>query len=73
MTENPDLDGIELAGVAEISQALGVPRSRISMWSSRRDTSGFPEALAVLAATPVYDMNAVRAWYAEKYGGETSE
>lgn len=59
---------IELGGVAEISEDLGVPRQRISMWSARRATSGFPMPVASLAAGPVYDMAAVRAWYEEKYG-----
>ncbi len=62
------IDGLELVGVAEIHRLLGVTRSRVSMWNSRRESSGFPKPLAELAAGPVYSMAAVRAWFEEKYG-----
>lgn len=62
------IDGLELVGVSEIHKALGVTRSRVSMWSARRESSGFPEPLEELAAGPVFDMAAVRAWFEKKYG-----
>ncbi len=51
-----------LVGVAEISALLGVPRSTVSMWDSRRATNGFPEPVQDLAMGPVYDWPAVKAW-----------
>ncbi len=51
-----------LVGVAEISTLLGVPRSTVSMWDSRRPTNGFPEPVQELAMVPVYDGPAVKAW-----------
>lgn len=56
----------ELAGVAEIADELGVPRTNISMWDARRRTSGFPEPIARLAAGPVYRMDEIRAWWAAR-------
>lgn len=56
-------DDVELAGVAEIAQELGVARTTVSMWRARAATTGFPEPLEVLSAGPVYDMGAVRAWH----------
>lgn len=68
------IDGLELGGAAEISKEFDVPRSTASMWWLRRSTSGFPEAISVLAQGAVFDMAAVRRWHAEKYGsGEPSE
>lgn len=55
---------LELAGIAEIAEALGVARTTVSTsWADRRDRTGFPEPLTVLSMGPVYDLNAVRAWY----------
>lgn len=65
-----DSEDLELAGVAEISQEFGVARTTVSMWRSRRETSGFPAPLEELSAGPVYDMNAVRAWHRSRYGSE---
>jgi predicted DNA-binding transcriptional regulator AlpA len=56
----------ELAGVKEISDELGVLRTTISMWATRRERSGFPQPVAFLAMGPVYDMAEVRAWH-EQY------
>jgi hypothetical protein len=55
----------ELAGVKEISDELGVLRTTISMWATRRQRSGFPEPVAMLAMGPIYDMDEVRAWHAK--------
>lgn len=60
----------EFAGVAEIAQEFGVGRSVVSMWDFRRATNGFPEPVARLAAGPVYDMTAVRAWHDRTYSHE---
>jgi hypothetical protein len=54
----------ELAGIAEIAAEFGVPRTTASMWDTRRESNGFPEPVARLAAGPVYDMRAVREWAA---------
>lgn len=62
------LDGLELVGTSEIAQRFGVNRTTVSMWAQRRESSGFPVPLEVLAAGPVYDMAAVRAWYESRYG-----
>lgn len=56
-------DDVELAGVAEIAQELGVARTTVSMWRSRHATTGFPKPLDVLSAGPVFDMRAVREWH----------
>lgn len=58
---------IKLVGMAEIAQQLGVPRTTASMWYVRRDTTGFPAPVTVLAMGPVFDMAAVREWYGGKY------
>jgi hypothetical protein len=60
----------ELGGIAEIADEFDVPRTTASMWYVRRATSGFPGAVAVLGMGPVFDMAAVRRWYAEKYPGK---
>lgn len=56
-----------LAGVAEISQFFNVPRTTVSMWDARRETSGFPQPVERLSMGPVYDMKAVIAWHRQKY------
>lgn len=66
------INGLELGGVAEIAEEFGIGRSRVSMWSSRRESSGFPEPLEDLAAGPVFDMTEVRTWYWTKYGEHDS-
>lgn len=57
-------DTTELAGIAEISEEFGVPRTTASMWATRRESNGFPEPLADLQMGPVYDMAEVREWAA---------
>lgn len=66
MTSPPPPTEPELGGVAEIAAEFGVPRTTVSMWDFRRETSGFPAPVAILAMGPVYDMAAVRAWHAAK-------
>lgn len=56
----------ELGGVAEIAAELDVPRTTVSMWASRRRTSGFPEPISMLSMGPVYSMAAVRDWYEKR-------
>lgn len=56
----------ELGSVAEISAETGQARTTVSMWDTRRESSGMPEPLARLACGPIFDMNAVRTWYAGK-------
>ncbi len=59
-------DELQFGGVAEIAAMLGVPRSTVSMWDSRRGTNGYPEPVARLTMGPVYDLAAVRAWHEGK-------
>ncbi len=59
-TVNPD----ELVGVAEIADAAGVTRGRVSQWAAA-GTLGFPAPVAHLAAGPVWCWPAVAAWLAE--------
>jgi hypothetical protein len=56
-----------LGGVAEVADLFGVPRTTASMWANRRAQTGFPEPVQVLAMGPVYDMDAVRLWHAQRY------
>lgn len=65
-----DTQPADLVGVAEIADALGVPRTTVSMWAARRAASGFPSPLNDLAMGPVYSLSAVRAWHAARYGKE---
>lgn len=67
MTET---ESVDLVGVAEIADRLGVPRTTVSMWAARRAASGFPQPLEVLAMGPVYSMLAVRDWHAARYGAQ---
>lgn len=60
-------DQPQLGGVAEISDLFGVPRTTVSMWDSRRATSGFPAPIERLAMGPIYRLEEVEAWYAQKY------
>lgn len=59
-----------LVGVAEIARELNVPRTTVSMWDARRETTGFPEPVERLSMGPVYDMRAVRAWYDRRQPGD---
>jgi len=56
---------VELAGVFEISKDLGVARSTVSMWDVRRaEGNEFPEPVATLECGRIYDLDAIRVWYA---------
>ena len=59
----PAPPAVDIVGVKEISDRLEAPRTTVSMWIARRHQSGFPSALAELAAGPVFDWNAVQAWH----------
>lgn len=63
MTQKP----LQLGGVAEISDLFGVPRTTVSMWDTRRATSGFPEPVERLAMGPIYRMDEVAEWHRDKY------
>jgi hypothetical protein len=69
-TEPTEVDGTGLAGVAEISEYLKVPRTTVSMWAARRETSGFPLPIERLYMGPVYQMDEVVRWHREKYNEE---
>lgn len=59
-----------LAGLSEIGARLGAPRSTIATWVKNRPDNGMPAPIATLKAGPVYDLDAVEAWYrAWKAGG----
>lgn len=59
----PTAPQVELGGVAEIAAEFDVPRTTVSMWASRRRTSGFPEPVQALQMGPVYSMHEVRKWF----------
>jgi len=56
----------DLVGAREIADRLKVPRTTVSMWASRRATSGFPLPVAELAMGPVFDFEEVAAWAASR-------
>lgn len=53
----------DLAGVAEVAQALGVSRQAVSNWAAGRARKAFPPALRHLHATPLYSLKQIRDWY----------
>jgi hypothetical protein len=58
---------IELGGVAEIAEELGLPRTTVSMWDARRsEVNGYPEPVARLASGPIFDMAEIRRWWAAR-------
>lgn len=50
---------LDLVGVAEIADMLGVTRTRVSQLAS---TAGFPDPVARLAAGPVWHRVDVEKW-----------
>lgn len=52
-----------LVGVAEIAERFGVPRTTVSMWASRRASSGFPLPVEDLAMGPVFRLADVETWH----------
>jgi hypothetical protein len=61
-----EAEPVDIVGVAEIADALGVPRTTVSMWAHRRAQSGFPSPMQTLAMGPVYSLAAVLAWHAAR-------
>jgi hypothetical protein len=59
---------MDIGGVAEIAEEFGVGATNVSMWASRRKSSGFPEPITHLKCGPIYSMEAVRRWHQERYG-----
>lgn len=57
------------AGVAEIAARLQAGRSTVAGWVKNAAANGMPAPVAVLAAGPVYDLEAVEAWYRAWKGG----
>jgi len=49
----------DLAGLAEIAEMLDTSRTQAKRWTRRED---FPEPIAKLRATPVWQADDVRAW-----------
>lgn len=54
----------DLAGVAEVAQALNVPASRVKRWIELRETTHCPQPVRPLRAGNVYSLADWRAWYA---------
>jgi hypothetical protein len=52
-----------IAGVAEIARLFNVNKSTASMWYTRRDRNGHPEAIAYLSCGALFDINEVVQWY----------
>lgn len=52
-----------LMGVAEVAKLLGVSRQRVQQLARRTD---FPEPVARLAATPVWESEDVEQWARER-------
>jgi len=51
------------AGVAEIAAHFMAGRSTVAGWVKNAADNGMPAPLAILAAGPVYDLDAVIAWH----------
>lgn len=51
-----------LVGVAEISEEFGIPRTTLSTWDARRETTGFPEPVERLSMGPIYDRREIVTW-----------
>lgn len=56
----------DLVGVRDIADRLKVPRTTVSMWASRRASSGFPLPVATPAMGPVFDFEEVEKWYTSR-------
>lgn len=55
---NPD----HLVGVAEVAAIMGVTRQAVSNWvNNLRHRDGFPEPIARVAATPLWDVTEIIA------------
>src|SRR5438105_1214197 len=52
-----------LVGTAELAELLGVSKQTISNWRSKE--TDFPEPMAELKSTPVWDRSAVISWARE--------
>lgn len=52
-----------LAGITEIATRLQVGRPTVAGWVKNAAANGMPDPIAVLAAGPVYDLEAVAAWH----------
>ncbi len=53
----------DLVGVAEIAARFELGRTTVSNWHRRSAQTGFPTAVAVLEAGPVFDWVAVLDWW----------
>lgn len=57
------VDPADMAGVAELSEELGMSRQSICNWAAGRARHDFPAPLFRLKATPVWSRAAVRQWF----------
>jgi predicted DNA-binding transcriptional regulator AlpA len=55
MARKPD----DLVGLAEVAEMLNTSRTQANRWARRED---FPEPIARLRATPVWQADDVKAW-----------
>jgi transcriptional regulator with XRE-family HTH domain len=57
----------DIAGLAEVAEALGVSRQAVSNWAAGRSRPNFPAPLKKLRATPLYSLTEARQWYARQH------
>lgn len=58
------IDPLDLAGVSEIAEELGVRANVVSNWIKRHPD--FPRPLVTLKMGPIFSLKAVKAWHAER-------
>jgi len=63
-TSASDTGLLDLVSGAEIGRRLGVSRQAVSLWT-RNDSYNFPEPLAHVGNSIVWDWRAVEAWATE--------
>lgn len=64
--ERPDEKWIfvkDIVGFTDIAMRLDVQRHRVVMWHHRREVTGFPEGIAKVNDSFVFDMTDVDMWY----------
>lgn len=62
---------IVLAGTTEIAEHFGVQTNVVGNWISRY--ADFPEPVADLARGKVFDLNAVVAWFNDRWATDVGE
>lgn len=54
----------DLTNLEGIAKALGVTRTRVSMWISRRERIRSPEPVCTIGGTNIYSIEEWKSWYA---------